>query len=105
MWIADSGSETCNMPLFARKSCCGAWGHFGQQACNPVSTLLKETTQLFGSLTSCFLENTDTVLIKFCVLVLIRYRDAMEHAKDVERVLLKNVPDISTVQVQLSLSQ
>ncbi|CAK9196001.1 unnamed protein product [Sphagnum troendelagicum] len=32
-------------------------------------------------------------------------RDAMEHAKDVERVLLKNVPDITTVQVQLSLSQ
>ncbi|CAK9860253.1 unnamed protein product [Sphagnum jensenii] len=32
-------------------------------------------------------------------------RDAMEHAKDVERVLLNNVPDITTVQVQLSLSQ
>ncbi|CAM6013482.1 unnamed protein product [Sphagnum balticum] len=32
-------------------------------------------------------------------------QDAMEHAKDVERVLLKNVPDITTVQVQLSLSQ
>ncbi|CAM6036228.1 unnamed protein product [Sphagnum compactum] len=32
-------------------------------------------------------------------------RDAMEHAKDVEHVLLKNVPDITTVQVQLSLSQ
>jgi hypothetical protein len=32
-------------------------------------------------------------------------RDAMERAKDVERVLLKNVPDITTVQVQLSLSQ
>lgn len=29
----------------------------------------------------------------------------MEHAKDVERVLLKTVPDITTVQVQLSLSQ
>jgi hypothetical protein len=29
----------------------------------------------------------------------------MERAKAVERVLLKNVPDITTVQVQLSLSQ